>query len=61
MPYMVSATRGTTAMASSARTAVLAMEWIRSRRTVGADHINVVDEHQQRICEAELADIAKRE
>jgi hypothetical protein len=61
MPYLVSATRGPTAMASSASTAVKAIEWIRSRRAVGADHFNVVDERQQRIDERELADRAKQE
>jgi hypothetical protein len=61
MSYMVSATRGMTAMASCAQTAVKAVEWIRNRRAVGAEHFIVVDEQQQRICELELADRAGRE
>ena len=61
MSYMISASRGLTAMASSAQSAVKAVEWIRSRRAVGADHFQVVDQWQHRIGEAELADLAGRE
>ena len=61
MSYMVSATRGMTAMASSAQTAAKAVEWIRSRRAVGAEHFIVIDDHQRQICELELTDRAARE
>lgn len=61
MPYLVTATRGPTIMASTACSALKAIEWIRSRRAVGADHFNVVDERQRRIDESELAALAKSE
>jgi len=61
MPYLVTATRGPTVMASTACTALKAIEWIRRRRVVGADHFNVVDDRQRRIDEAELAALAERE
>jgi hypothetical protein len=61
MSYLVTATRGPTVMASSACTAVNAVEWIRRRRAVGADHFNVVDDRQRRIDEAELSALAERE
>jgi hypothetical protein len=61
MSYMISASRGPTAMASSAQSAVKAVEWIRSRRAVGADHFQVVDAQQHRVGEAELAYLAERE
>ena len=58
MSYMISARRGATALASSAQSAVKAVEWIRSRRAVGADHFQVLDQCQQLIGEAELAYLA---
>jgi hypothetical protein len=61
MTYMVTATRGATVMASSARTALSALEWIRSRRAVGAGHFNVVDDKQHRVEESELAELARGE
>jgi len=61
MPYMVSETRGSTAMASSAQTAVKAVEWIRSRRAVGAGQFHIVDRSQHRIDESELAELARLE
>jgi hypothetical protein len=61
MPYMLSASRGLTALASSARSAIEAVEWIRSRRAVGAVEFFIIDELQQRIGEAELAYLAGRE
>ena len=61
MGYMVSATRGLTAMASSARTAVQAIEWIRSRRVVGADHFHVIDCENHNVTEFQLGVIADQE
>ena len=48
-------------MASSAQSAVKAVEWIRSRRAVGAIDFRIVGEQHQRISEAELTDLAARE
>ena len=61
MSYLVTARRGCTVMVSTACSAVSAVEWIRSRRAVGADHFNVVDDRQQRIEEVELSFLAGRE
>jgi hypothetical protein len=55
MTYMVSATCGPTAMASSTLSAGQALEWIRRRRAVGADHFNIIDERERRLDEIELA------
>lgn len=61
MSYMISASRGPTAMASSAQSAVKAIEWIRSRRAVGADQFQILDQQQQFIGEAELSYLARQE
>jgi len=61
MGYVVSATRGLTAMTSSARTAVQVIEWIRSRRAVGADHFRVVDRENHNVTEFQLGVIADLE
>ena len=61
MSYMVSATRGRTAMVSSTCSAAEALEWIRKRRAVGADHFHIVDNREHQLNESELAVLAKDE
>ena len=61
MSYLVTATRGRTAFAGSARTATHAVEWIRSRRAVGAEHFVIVDDHDDRIDESTLESLAARD
>jgi hypothetical protein len=61
MPFMISTTIESTGMASSARTAARAMEWIRDRRAAGARKFCIVDQHQNQICEIELAYLARGE
>jgi hypothetical protein len=61
MSYLVTATRGVTAFAGSSSTASKAMEWIRSRRAVGADNFVVVDGEDRYINEDTLADRARLE
>jgi hypothetical protein len=48
-------------MTSSARTAVQVIEWIRSRRAVGADHFRVVDRENHNVTEFQLGVIADLE
>ena len=61
MPYVVTATRGPTAMSSSSGSAVSAIEWIRRRRAVGADHFVIVFRGRREIEETDLANLAKLE
>jgi hypothetical protein len=61
MSYMITASRGLTAMASSAQSAIKAVEWIRSRRAVGAGDFRIIDAQQHQIGEAELTCLAGRE
>jgi len=61
MTYLVTATRGSTAMSSAGGSAVNAIEWIRRRRAVGADHFVILFRGQREIQEADLADLAKLE
>jgi hypothetical protein len=61
MSYLVTATRGVTAFAGSSSTASKAIEWIRSRRAVGAENFVVVDGEDRYIDEGTLADRASHE
>lgn len=61
MFYVVTATRGVTAMVSSLGTDAHAIEWIRRRRLVGADHFTVIDEQLRLVGEVDLPNLAQRE
>ena len=61
MTFMISTNIDATGFVSSARTAALALAWIRDRRADGACQFCIVDAHQRQICEKELASLAQGE
>jgi len=61
MSYLVTASRGQTAFAGSARTAAYAVEWIRTRRAEGAGDFVILDDRDSRINETALKVLAMQE
>ena len=61
MSYLITATRGPTAFAGSARTALKAVERIRDYRAAGAEHVVIIDDRDHRLDETTLETLAAGE